>query len=90
MNVSFLENSPFQSVIIDSRDGRPLLDHVQTPWTLSGRTTTIRRLRPGVVPGPGDIIAKIQWHTLGPSTITLYGSTMRVKDWLKKDRVFSS
>ena len=89
MNVSFLENNPINSVIVDSSDGRPLYE-VQTPWKLSNRITTMRRLKSGVAPGAGEIIAEIHWRTLGSSTIMLYGSTMRIKDWLKKDGMLSS
>ena len=89
MNVSFLKDSPLNTVIVNSSDGKPLYE-VRTPWKLSARTTTIRRLKPGVTSGEGEIIAEVRWRTLGSSTISLYGSTMRIKDWLRKGGIFSS
>ncbi|KAF8494502.1 hypothetical protein JB92DRAFT_3099999 [Gautieria morchelliformis] len=89
MNVSFLQNEPLNTVIVDSSTGQALYE-VDTPWRAGTRTTTVRRPKPGVAPGQGQIIAEIHWRTLGSSTITLYGTTMRIKDWLKKTGVLSS
>ena len=87
MNVSFLQNNPINSVIIDSSDGRPLYE-VETSRKLSSRITTIRRCKLGVAPSAEAVIAEIHWRALGRSTVMLYGSTMDLKDWLKKDGIF--
>ena len=88
MNVSFLENDPLNTVVTDSSNGYPLYE-VNTSG-MTNRITTIRRLKAGVGPGQGEIIAEVHWHTLTATMITLFGSTMRVKDYLKKDGIFSS
>ena len=77
------------TLIVDSSDERQLYD-VQTPSKTCNRTTTIRRFKPGVTSDEGEIIAEVQWRKLGSSMITLHGSTVPLKDWLKKDRMFSS
>jgi Family of unknown function (DUF6593) len=89
MNVSFLQDDPLNTVIVDSSNGQPLYE-VDTPLKAGTRTTTVRRSKPGVASGEGQIIAAIRWRALGSSTITLYGTTMRIKDWLTKTGVFSS
>ena len=89
MNVSFLQNNLVNSVIVNRSDGQPLYD-VQIPRRLCGSKIAIRRVKPGVSPGGGEIIAEVHWRTLSASTITFFGSTMRVKDWLKKVGMFSS
>src|SRR3979490_1344439 len=89
MNVSFLRDEPLNTVIVSTGDERPLYE-VWTPWKIFNRTTIVRRLKAGMAFGAGEIIAQIHWRSLGSPTITLYGSTMRIKDWLRKDRMFSS
>jgi Family of unknown function (DUF6593) len=88
MNVSFIENNPLNTVIVDSSNGQPLYE-VTTPWKLASRTTTIRRLKPGIAPSEGEVIAEVR-SAWGSRTITLYGSTMHVNDWLRKEKLFSS
>ena len=61
MNIYFLKNDPLNSVIVDSSDER-LLYEVHTPSKLVGHTTTIRRLRPGIAPGTGELPRYIGTH----------------------------
>src|SRR3979490_53003 len=89
MNVSFLKDDPLNSVIVNSSDEKPLYK-VETPWKISNRTTTIRRLKSDVTSGEGDVVAEVQWRKLGSSMITIHGATLRVRDWLRKDGIFSS
>ena len=90
MNLAFLKDDPLNSIIVNSNDERPLYE-VQTPWKFFNRTTIIRRLKPGVAFGAGQIIAEIHWRSLGAPTIILYGTkTLRVGDWLRKDGMLSS
>ncbi|KAF8531177.1 hypothetical protein JB92DRAFT_2854001 [Gautieria morchelliformis] len=89
MNVSFIEDEPLNTVIVDSSNGQPLYE-VTTPWKLFGRTTTIRRLTPGTVSGQGEVIAQVRSAWGSGANITIYGSTMDVKDWLRKGGIFTS
>lgn len=89
-NVSFMKDEPLNSIVVDSSNGQPLYD-VCTPWKLTGRVTTIRRLGPGVTSGLEPTIAEIHWHSLTSTKVTFYGTTtVKVKDWLKSKGKFSS
>jgi hypothetical protein len=89
MNVSFLQNKPLNTVIINSADGRPLYE-VKTPWKLASRVTTIRRTDAEVAAGQGQTVAEVHWHGGSASEINFLGSTMRVDEFLRlEDGVWS-
>jgi hypothetical protein len=88
MNVSFLQNHPLDTVIINSADGRPLYE-VKTPWKLASRTTTIQRTDPGMAAGEGETVAEIHWNSWGSSKISFLGSTMRMDEFLRQDGMWS-
>ncbi|KAF8589962.1 hypothetical protein K439DRAFT_1331012 [Ramaria rubella] len=88
MNISFLRDSPLNTTIINSTTGQ-LLYEVRTPWRITSRTTYVRRLSLGSISGRGIPVAKVHWHRLRSSKITVLGSTMRVKEFLPRDGFWS-
>jgi len=81
MDLLLLKNNPLQTVLLRA-DGTPLY-HVDTPFKLFSRTTTIKKLN-----GPTQVnVASIEWASLLSQTI------MRVRDLpitLSKHHIFTT
>jgi hypothetical protein len=87
MNVSFKQNDPVNTLIIDSNTGTRLYQ-VSTPWKLSGRTTTIRRLNNSR--GSSDPASQIRWRSFSADLVSVSGTQWTpVNDFLVRGGMFS-
>jgi hypothetical protein len=86
MNITFQKDNYIDSLIVNTADDTPLYQ-ASTPFGIVHRTTSIRRVVPGV--GPGDSVAEIHWAPIS-SKVTYRGATIKIKEFLEHPHFFSS
>lgn len=89
MNFSFRQNSPINSLVIDTATGQPLYD-IDTPWSFGAGMTTIRRVGDEQFPVAGQI----DWGRLSGDKVQIIndagaGKWVEVGNFLSKDGIFS-
>jgi len=87
MNLSFLQNDPLNTVIVNSADGAVM--YATETHKLVNSATTIKRMVPGVE--GGQTIAEIHWGTLTfrSPRVKYRGEELRTSDFLLKESLFS-
>ena len=80
MNVSFVNDDPLNSDVVDSATGQLLYD-ITTPFTLGTSKTTVRDAQ-------GQIVA-VYKHGWGTDKMTFLGETRDIDEWLPTRDFFS-
>jgi hypothetical protein len=87
MNISFEEDDPIDTSVIDTSTGA-LLYEITTPWSLLGRKTTIHRLgQRGTSP---RVVSEIKWNSLLSDLVSVNGNQWtEINEFLVKSGIFS-
>jgi hypothetical protein len=87
MNISFEENDPIDTSVIDTNTGAPLYE-IKTPWSLFGRQTTIRSL--GQRGTPTRVVSQIKWNSVSSDLVSVNGDRWtKMNEFLVKSGMFS-